>query len=231
MPNWCSTAYVIEGDAKEVKSLYELMKGLQERKEPSVKNGFGTTWLGCLVDALGGDWNEVWCRGEWDTPLLDGEVLRLSTMTAWSPCNETFDFVCKKFPSLRYFYQSEEPGMVEYRTNDREGKYFPDKYIADVCTDDGEYLTEYFADMSGLFEWLEDLAERPVKSQQEVEVLVEEWRYLCQYQRVSDNRLSSNTTAYECRPRICHTGSGDFVSGRKGAANPFLTAGCFSSLF
>ena len=176
MPNWCSTAYVIEGDAKEVKSLYELMKGLQERKEPSVKNGFGTTWLGCLVDALGGDWNEVWCRGEWDTPLLDGEVLRLSTMTAWSPCNETFDFVCKKFPSLRYFYQSEEPGMVEYRTNDREGKYFPDKYIADVCTDDGEYLTEYFADMSGLFEWLEDLAERPVKSQKEVEVLVEEWK-------------------------------------------------------
>ena len=31
MPNWCSTAYVIEGNVKEVKSLYELMKGLQER--------------------------------------------------------------------------------------------------------------------------------------------------------------------------------------------------------
>lgn len=36
MPNWCSTAYVVEGDAQEVKSLYELMNGLQERKEPSV---------------------------------------------------------------------------------------------------------------------------------------------------------------------------------------------------
>ena len=23
MPNWCSTAYVIEGDAQEIKSLYE----------------------------------------------------------------------------------------------------------------------------------------------------------------------------------------------------------------
>ena len=97
-------------------------------------------------------------------------------MTAWSPCNETFDLVCEKFPSLRYFYQSEEPGMVEYWTNDREGKYFPDRYIADVCTDDGDYLTEYFTDMSELFEWLEDLAERPVKSQQEVEALVEEWK-------------------------------------------------------
>lgn len=55
MPNWCSTAYVIDGDAKEVKQLYELMKGLEERKTPSVENGFGTTWLGCLVDALGKD--------------------------------------------------------------------------------------------------------------------------------------------------------------------------------
>ena len=55
MPNWCSTAYVIEGDAQEIKSLYELMKDLQDRKTPAVKNGFGTSWLGCLVDALGKD--------------------------------------------------------------------------------------------------------------------------------------------------------------------------------
>lgn len=176
MPNWCNSAYAIEGDAKEVKKLYELMKGLQERKKPSVKNGFGTTWLGCLVDALGGDWNEVWCRGEWNTPQFDGKVLRFSTMTAWSPYNETFDLVCEKFPSLRYFYQSEEPGMVEYWTNDREGKYFPDRYIADVCTDDGDYLTEYFTDMSALFDWLGKIAERPVRSQQEVDAFVEEWK-------------------------------------------------------
>ena len=44
MPNWCSTAYAIEGDAQEIKKLYELMKNLQERKEPSVENGFGTSW-------------------------------------------------------------------------------------------------------------------------------------------------------------------------------------------
>ena len=175
MPNWCSTAYAIEGDANEVEKLYELMKGLQERKEPSIKNGFGTTWLGCLVDALGGDWNKVWCRGEWDNLQFDGKVLRFSTMTAWSPCNETFDLVCEKFLSLRYFYQSEEPGMVEYRTNDREGKYFPDRYIADICTADGEYFCEYFTDLSSLFGWLEEIAEQPVKSLQEVDALVEEW--------------------------------------------------------
>ena len=41
MRNWCKSMYVIDGDAKEVRELYELMKGLQRRKEPFVRNGFG----------------------------------------------------------------------------------------------------------------------------------------------------------------------------------------------
>ena len=40
MPNWCSTAYVIDGDAKEVKQLYELMKGLEERNLKSATKLF-----------------------------------------------------------------------------------------------------------------------------------------------------------------------------------------------
>ena len=61
MPNWCSSSYVIEGDKKEVKKLYGIMHGLEKRKTPAVKNGFGTAWLGCLVNALGADWNKVYC--------------------------------------------------------------------------------------------------------------------------------------------------------------------------
>ena len=93
MPNWCSTAYAIEGDAKEIKSLYELMKRLEDMEKPSVENGFGTTWLGCLVDALGKDWHNVHCRGSWSCLELEDDVLKFSTETAWSPCNETFDLV------------------------------------------------------------------------------------------------------------------------------------------
>ena len=121
MPNWCSTAYVIDGDAKEVKQLYELMKGLEERKTPSVENGFGTTWLGCLVDALGKDWNDVRCRGSWNGLEMDGDVLKFSTETAWAPCSETFDLVREAFPNLRYYFQAEEPGMEVYETNDEFG--------------------------------------------------------------------------------------------------------------
>ena len=69
MPNWCSTAYAIEGNATELKKLYELMKDLEKRQKPSVKNGFGTTWLGCLVEALGESWEKIYCRGTWERCL------------------------------------------------------------------------------------------------------------------------------------------------------------------
>ena len=118
MPNWCSTAYVVEGDAKEIKSLYDLMQNLQNMEKPSKPNGFGTSWLGCLVDALGEDWENVSCRGSWNGLELVGDVLKFNTETAWAPCDGTLELVLKKFPSLRYYYRTEEPGMVIYETND-----------------------------------------------------------------------------------------------------------------
>ena len=175
MQKWCSKAYVIEGEAQEIKSLYELMKDLQDRKTPAVKNGFGTSWLGCLVDALGKDWDKVSCRGDWANLEMVGETLRFTTETAWGPCNETFDLVCEKFPSLRYYYQTEEPGMGFYETNDSEGKYFTDKYIVDLCTAKGKYFCEYFADRESLFAWLGEVAGKTVRSEQAAKALFEEW--------------------------------------------------------
>lgn len=175
MPNWCSTAYVIEGNVKEVKSLYELMKGLQERKEPSVENGFGISWLGCLVDELGGDWNKTYCRGDWRNLEMNGDNLQFTTETAWSPCNEVFDLVCEKFPSLHYYYQAEEPGCVFYQTNDSEGTYFPDRYLVDLCTADDKYYFEYFQDTKTLFDWLGEIAGKPIQSMEDAETLGEEW--------------------------------------------------------
>ena len=181
MQNWGSSAYAIEGDAKEIKSLYELMKGLKEREKPSIENGFGTTWLGCLVDALGKDWNTVHCRGSWSQLELDGGVLRFFTETAWSPCNETFDLVCEKFPSLKYYFQAEEPGMGIYETNDEDGTYFPDRYFLDVCTLDEEYLNEYFETEEDVFEWLEDEFGKPIRTREDVMALDKEWRDQCDY--------------------------------------------------
>lgn len=176
MPNWCSTAYAIEGNAKELKSLYDLMKKLQEQKEPSIPNGFGSAWLGCLVDALGENWEKVFCRGSWNDLRFDGKVLMFNTETAWSPCNEMFDMVCEKYPSLHYYYQSEEPGMAVFCTNDGEGRYFPDRFHVEVYTPEEEYYTEYFTDTQSMYEWLEDICDMQVQSTQDISAIVKQWQ-------------------------------------------------------
>lgn len=175
MPNWCSTAYAIEGDAKEVKSLYDLMNELQKQKEPSIHNDYGSAWLGSLVDALGEDWKKVYCRGSWYDMEFDGRVLTFNTETAWSPCNEMFDTVCKKYPTLSYYYRSEEPGMALYSTNDKEGRYFQDRFIVELCTPEEEYYTEYFPDLQSMYEWLEDISDMQVQSMQDVDAIVRQW--------------------------------------------------------
>lgn len=176
MPNWCSTAYAIDGDANEVKQLYELMKGLEKRDSPSVENDFGTTWLGCLVDALGKDWQEIHCRGFWGGLEKKDDVLRFFTETAWSPCNETFDLVREAFPSLRYYFQAEEPGMGLYGTNDEYGTYFTDRFFLEVCDPEEKYFSEYFEKQEDVFAWLEEKFGEPIKSVEDVNALNEQWR-------------------------------------------------------
>ena len=176
MPNWCSTAYAIEGNANEIQDLYKLMKKLEDMEVPSVPNGFGTSWLGCLVDALGADWQSVRCRGSWSCLELEEDVLKFSTETAWCPCNEVLDLVREKFPSLRYYYMTEEPGMEIYETNDDAGIYFPDRYYLDVCTPEEEYYNEYFTELQDVFRWLEDEFGHPVKSVDDIEALDSQWR-------------------------------------------------------
>src|SRR3712207_8742034 len=55
-----------------------------------------------------------------------------TTLFRSSPCNEMFDMVCKKYPTLSYFYRSEEPGMALYFTNDKEGRYFQDRFVVEL---------------------------------------------------------------------------------------------------
>ena len=145
MRNWCKSMYVIDGDAKEVRELYELMKGLQRRKEPFVRNGFGTTWLGCLLNALGYEcYYMANCQGAWFHLEMVGDTLRFTTETISSPQPLAFDFVCKKYPSLACYYRAEEPVTILFETNDRESKYFPEKYRVEVFTPECEFLLRYF---------------------------------------------------------------------------------------
>lgn len=176
MPNWCYASYVIEGKKKEIDELEEMLDRLNGMEQPAVENGFGTNWLGCIVHELGGDYENVRCRGSWSELERVGEnAIRLNTETAWAPCNETFDLIRKKFPSLRYYYSSEEPNMCEYWTNDKEGKYFQDRFYIDLCTPKGEYDSEYFKTLDDALNWMRGKYSGDIKTKEDIERLCERW--------------------------------------------------------
>ena len=140
MPNWCSTRYVCCGDPEELQGLYDRMTRLAEMKEPLKPNGFGTTWLGNLVEDLGVDFNTVQCRGTWDGLGLKHGVLRFSTETAWYRCTEVEDLIREKFPSIEILFICEEPGMCIYEKN--SDVYFEEEYIVDYAAGGRHYMSE-----------------------------------------------------------------------------------------
>ena len=125
MANICTTNYVVEGEKKELDALYETMKKLQE-SGTSVEYATG---LGLLVEALGKDPNEVMCRGGWTELIREGDTLRMTFETAWTPCYEVTDLLKTTYPSLRIYYKAVEPGCEVYLKNDAEGKYFPETAV------------------------------------------------------------------------------------------------------
>ena len=167
MPNWCSTRYVCCGDPEEIQGLYDRMTRLAQMKEPLKPNGFGTTWLGNLVEDLGVDFNKVQCRGSWDGLELDGGVLRFWTETAWYRCTELEDLIKEKYPSLSIAFRVEESGMAIYEKNDET--FFPEEYIVDIEDDETTYCDE--ADALRI---LSDFFGIDFKDMDEAMILVEE---------------------------------------------------------
>ena len=139
MPNWAYTQYHAVGDKEQLQELHSIMDELECMKAPGLhNNGFGSTWLGNLVIKLGGDWEKIYCRGWWDNLCLNGESLDFTVESAWGELNETREFIEKKFPGVKLYYQCEEAGMGIYQTNDDTGQYFPEKYY--LWVEDGETM-------------------------------------------------------------------------------------------
>mgnify|MGYP007037156441 FL=1 len=77
MPNWAYCSYRIVGKAEEVQNLYSKLQELQNMEEPLEPNSFGVMWLGCLVTILGGNWNDIYCRGKIIDFSLDDGILSI----------------------------------------------------------------------------------------------------------------------------------------------------------
>ncbi len=143
MPNWASVRYYLTSDNDEVVDLYNRMKRLQEMNAPLKPNGFGTTWLGNLVEDLGVEYGKVSCRGAWDGLDLNENVLSFSAECAWYRCTEVEDLIKEKYPSIHIAFCCEEPGMAIYEKNDNH--FFPEDYMIDIEDDDTSYCSEQAA--------------------------------------------------------------------------------------
>ncbi len=168
MPNWCFTDVAVSGDEQELKTLFDKMRELENMDKARVENGFGTTWLGCLIDALGGNWNGIYCRGWWSN--LDGDKgqITFSIESAWSPSTEVFSFLQDKFHSLKIYYYAEEEGCGVYVTNDSDSVFFSQRFITKINSEDCDYMEEYFENKEDAINWLSDLADPEIKTEEEL---------------------------------------------------------------
>ena len=129
MANQSDVVYKCIGDPKEVRSLYKIINANDKRKTSRVKNGFGTLWIGNIIDALGEDWEKLRCRGEIIGYHIENNLLTIYQSTAWCEQEGFRECIEKKFPSIKVYYREEEPGCNVYYTNDAERNYFPERYL------------------------------------------------------------------------------------------------------
>lgn len=154
MPNWCSTDYYVLGSRKEIMDLSKRMERLENRKKSLINNGFGNTWLGNLVNNLGGDWENVYCRGEWMGREWNKEknTLTFTTETAWQEMKEWRKFIESCYKTIKILYVTEEPGMGIYKTNDLDEIFFKAKFVLDYGED-----VEYFETLDQAIVFIEEL--------------------------------------------------------------------------
>lgn len=154
MPNWCSTDYYVLGSRKEIMDLSRRMERLENRKKSLINNGFGNTWLGNLVNNLGGDWENVYCRGEWMGREWNKEknTLTFTTETAWQEMKEWRRFIESCYKTIKILYVTEEPGMGIYKTNDLDEIFFKAKFVLDYGED-----IEYFETLDQAIVFIEEL--------------------------------------------------------------------------
>ena len=158
MPNWAYTIYIVRGDVKEVARLHQKITELDNLAESLLPNDFGKLWMGNLVHVLGGDWEKVYCRGKiLDYDMTEDGVLRFDVESAWGELDEVRALILSRFPKLDIRFQSEEPDMDYFSTNDDSGTTFSDRWVLDWEDAARDfYVREYFPDLPAVVAFLKE---------------------------------------------------------------------------
>lgn len=146
------------------------MKDLEGLDHPLIENGFGNTYLACLVAKLGADPDDMYCRGCWDEAWMDGDVLRFEVESAWDYPEDVINLLKEKFRGINIYWMASEPGLSVYKTNDAKGKYFSSRYLVDTEMD-----VEYFDTWSDCVKYVEDLTKQSITTMESAQEAAEDF--------------------------------------------------------
>ena len=139
-------------------------------EKPLEPNSFGLMWLGCLVTILGGNWNDIYCRGHIIDFSLEDGILSIETETAWGEMDEVRHFIEKVYSALKIYYYEEECGCEIYQTNDSHGHFFTSRYILDDLDGEGP---EYYDDIDSLLKAASEIFGKELDSMADLNEIVE----------------------------------------------------------
>lgn len=176
MGNICFTQYVVEGEMAELKELYAKMIALENGAAPVVNQEAERTWMGNLVNLLGGDWNNYDCRGDFYNVQLDEEkgVLRYTIESKWLELVDLREFIGGRYPSFNIYFRAEEGGCGIYETNDIESKYF-ERHKLSYNNIDFERVDNYFFTFQEVLDEASRLFDEKISSREEMQRLFDEY--------------------------------------------------------
>lgn len=176
MANICFTKYVVKGEMTELKDLYAKMIALENGTAPVVNQEVERTWMGNLVNLLGGDWNNFECRGDFYDVSLNEEKgeLRYSVDSSWQELADVREFIGECYPSLTIYFRAEEGGCGIYETNDIGGKYF-ERHKLSYNNIDFERIENYFFTFQEVLDEASRLFDEKICSREEMQRLFDEY--------------------------------------------------------
>lgn len=151
MANWALTHYFIEGSQEDLDKIKDACVN-----HPVAENSTDG-WQGNILAALGVEIKpKEYMRGFLqDEPNLDGGVLSFQCEEAYGVTS--FARALKRgFPNIRIYWCMELTDDLLFATNDKEGKYFTDRFYVEVDTDGSSYEFDYFPDEESARAFIEE---------------------------------------------------------------------------
>ena len=155
-----SVAYAIEGSEESLKKIAEAIIVAVHSDDKRYEMYQAAEYLKLPITddtRLGGEIE--------DEPELEDGVLKFWSEERWG-LQDFAELLEKKFSDIKVYWIVEESGCEVYCTNDKEGKYFPERYWVDTAQDD-IYQSEYFQTEEAMYKWLNE--KYGVKSEEEME--------------------------------------------------------------